>query len=333
MKLDGRLEDWAVLRPEFQWNGILIGNGSSRAVWDEFGYSSLFDTAKSKEIKHPLDVGDVALFDEFNTTNFEQILEALSTTRRVGTCLSKQTAWIEARYEHIRAALVEAVHARHVPWVRVSTPILSAIRTSLLEYEWVYSTNYDLLLYWAVMQDEAKGFKDFFFDGVSFDAADTDVWGKVTRLLFLHGGLHLQRERSGSTQKRVSDGSGNLLDTFGSTANLDGPVPLFVAEGTSEDKVRAIRRSDYLTFCFERLSAHDGPLVVFGHSLSDSDLHIVRAMKRASLPVVAVSVYPDDAGKNAERMAAILKALPAHDVRFFDATTHPLGAASLRIAP
>jgi hypothetical protein len=329
--LDGVLEDWDVVKSQCQWNGILIGNGSSRAVWDGFGYESLFETSRSKDINDPLDSSDVALFGEFSTTNFEQILEALSTARRVGECLSQSTDLIAARYQHIRTALVESVHKRHVPWAEVSTPVLSAIRTSLLEYEWVYSTNYDLLIYWAIMQDAAKGFKDFFFDGRLFDAADTHVWGKVTRVLFLHGGLHLQREHSGDTMKRVSDGFGNLLETFGSTLSVDGPVPLFVAEGRSEDKVRAIRRSDYLTFCFEQLTTHNGPLVVFGHSLSDSDLHIIRALNRASIPAIAVSIVCESDEKNVERKAAVIKALPNHELRFFDAATHPLGSGSIKV--
>jgi len=50
---DPDLMDWNEI-PEVNWAGILIGNGASRAVWDDFRYDSLFTIAKSPKIEHPL---------------------------------------------------------------------------------------------------------------------------------------------------------------------------------------------------------------------------------------------------------------------------------------
>jgi hypothetical protein len=45
---------WPELK-EQGWNGLLIGNGASRAVWHRFAYGSLLEKAKSNEIAHPLE--------------------------------------------------------------------------------------------------------------------------------------------------------------------------------------------------------------------------------------------------------------------------------------
>lgn len=46
---DTRLEDWEALRADTAFSGLLLGNGASRAVWDDFGYDSLFENARTVE--------------------------------------------------------------------------------------------------------------------------------------------------------------------------------------------------------------------------------------------------------------------------------------------
>src|SRR5436305_15228188 len=63
---NGDLADWRkVVENELRWNGVLIGNGSSRAVWSGFSYPSLYDRACSGDVADPLLAEDVALFDAF----------------------------------------------------------------------------------------------------------------------------------------------------------------------------------------------------------------------------------------------------------------------------
>ena len=107
--------------------------------------------------------------------------------------------------------------------------------------------------------------------------------------------------------------------------------PLFVSEGTSQDKLSAIYRSDYLSFVFSKLEADDQPLVVFGHSLGDSDRHIARAIGAREGRKIAVSVHSD--GNIREKTAALRAALPRAELFFYDAATHPLGAQDLKVEP
>jgi hypothetical protein len=133
-----------------------------------------------------------------------------------------------------------------------------AIRNSLLTYETVFSTNYDLLLYWAIMADHPGLFRDYFWSTV-FDSSNTKVWGTATRILYLHGALHLYYGTDGQTYKERAETDVNLLDLFGRRADA---VPLCVTEGTAQEKLSVIARSDYLSFAFQQLGSATGPMVL-----------------------------------------------------------------------
>jgi hypothetical protein len=169
----------------------------------------------------------------------------------------------------------------HVRWDKVPQETLLQIRSAIQDFEFVFSTNYDLLLYWAIMAGNAREeFKDYFWgENQEFDLTDTQISGRVTRVLYLHRGLHLYRLRSGASIKRIAEPGKSLLDSFG-VPFRDDATPLFITEGSSEDKLASIRRSNYLSFVYTLFSQHRGSTVVFGHSLSNTDSHLVDAMKR-----------------------------------------------------
>jgi hypothetical protein len=199
-EISSDLPSWEEIKATHEWGAILIGNGASRAVWEGFSYNSLFQTAKN-DIEHQLTADDQALFQAFEAENFETILAALSSARRVDAALDREPEVLGERYESIRRALIEAVHAVHVPW-NSAEDALEQIRDSMLEYQYVYTTNYDLIPYWAVMEGDPSDIKDFFWNpDCIFDPGDTEVWTKSTRLFFLHGGLHLLRLSSGKLRR------------------------------------------------------------------------------------------------------------------------------------
>lgn len=340
------LVSWTDIENQFDQGGILLGNGFSCAVWDKFGYSSLFDTAcSSDKVQNPLSLQDQSLFKLKDTKNFELVLSGLSTTNGFNEVLAHSYPLAMNRHEHIKNALGEAVRAVHIPWNSVSESVLNTIHEELKRYKFVYSTNYDLLLYWAVMsQGGGKDFKDYFWSKTNtindpaFNIADTEIKKEATRVLYLHGALHLYRdERTERTYKLVNRGPRNLLEIL--------EVPLFITEGSSEDKLRAISRSDYLSFAYSQFMNHEGPLVIFGHSLGETDLHLISALKniikrsRANLKI-AISIYSQ--GKSSEKIwqqkanlhEKLCDGLPRNrkpELVFFDSQTHPLGSPSIRV--
>ncbi len=334
------LHGWDRVEARGGWTGLLVGNGASIAFWEDFAYDSLFELARSPDVDHPLSTDDLALFDAFRTSNFEQVLASLKTARSVLQALSCKTDFLKERYESVQRSLFEAVHSAHVPWGVGSRfeEKLRGMRRTLREYEWVFSLNYDLILYWAVTsEDKGRGIVDFFWHSdLSFDPSDTDLPAWVppdsTRLVWLHGCIHLRRHVDGTVFKaRSSDATRRLLDQF-KTSYTGDVIPLLISEGTAEDKYRAIVRSTYLEFGFRSLAEQNGGLVIFGSSLRPEDAHLVRAIKARPDRRLAISVRPhSDASSIIERKAQIRALFPQHELVFFDSETHPLGSTGIRV--
>jgi hypothetical protein len=105
-----------------------------------------------------------------------------------------------------------------------------------------------------------------------------------------------------------------------------------IAEGTSNDKRQSIYQSDYLSFAYATLAHHEGPLAVFGHSLGESDEHIVEAIRGSGVRDIAISIRNGSPEQIVARKAAVVEKLPHASLRFFDAATHPLGDRSLDVS-
>jgi len=329
--VDAQLEDWNALRATASLDGLLVGNGASRAVWDDFGYDSLFENARTVEEK-PLSQSELSVFDALQTRSFEQVLSALKTTSRVNKALAVSSAAPRNRYYAIKEALINTVHAVHIPWRLIVPATLAAISEELGRYRTVFTTNYDLLNHWAI-QHQPDAISDL-FQGTEprFDlsAAATDK----TRLLYLHGGLHLVRNQDGTARKLMTT-EGTLLGSFAinNTIKTLDDVPLFVNEGQSQDKLRTIRSSDYLSFCYDQLLGHGEGLCIFGHALGEQDNHIIQALRQAQPKVVAISIYPRSKAfiQHQKRHYAKVFEGTGSALRFFDAKTHALGSPKLTV--
>lgn len=331
-RVDSELSTWETLHEDSDWQGILIGNGASRAVWENFRYSSLYETAVSTNVDYPLLDADQHLFREMDTTNFERVLDALATSRTVCDALGIDVTPVRERYGSIQGALFEAVAKVHPKWQDEDAGAYNAVASELSQYDFVFSTNYDLVAYWSMMIGGGGGFKDYFFTE-EFDLTDTEIWGgPVTKVLYLHGGVHLaKRALSGATVKRRAPMGMNLLSSLDVMSDED-LVPLVVTEGTARDKLTSIHRSDYLSFAYQQLAQHTGPFVVFGSALQDNDQHLVNAMRSWRGERIAISVYPTGPHEIVALKANLHKKLPNAELLFFDSTTHPLGSAEVRIA-
>jgi len=334
------LLDWPEVRERCDWTGLLVGNGASVAFWNDFRYDSIFERAQAPSLDHRLNDDDRSIFDAFNTTNFEQVLAALKTSRTVLGVLGRDADFIRERYESIQSALFDAVHSVHVSWGTSLTfeRKLRLIRDEIVTYRWIYSLNYDLILYWAVMSRHGgRGVIDFFWnDDLSFDPGHVEPfeWAEDwSRIVWLHGRIHLRRHLDGTTFKtRASpETARNLLDKF-KTSYTSNKTPLLVSEGTAEDKYRAITRSSYLEFGLRSLATHEGGLVIFGSSLRAEDQHLVRAVDEQPVTNLAFSMRPEGKSSTVRQRKAELRAkFPSSNLYFFDSTTHPLGAAEVRV--
>jgi hypothetical protein len=110
-------------------------------------------------------------------------------------------------------------------------------------------------------------------------------------------------------------------------------VPLFINEGTVQEKLKTIRSSDYLSFCYEQLLSHEGALCIFGHDLGTQDQHLVDAIRQSRPATLAISVSGRSDGfiRQQKRRYSQLFDGSGVQLKFFAARTHPLGDPALSV--
>ncbi len=318
---------WSTLEGE-EWPTLLIGNGLSINIWRKFGYPELRAQAR-------LDNSAAQLFSDLGTANFEEVLESLWHAERVAAALSLDAQAISELYSHVRGELVQAIQRVHVKWNSIPSTNLGLIAAALDKHSAVFTLNYDLITYWALMNSlGTTEIVDFFWNN-PFSPSDTrTASASATRLLFLHGGIHLWQDTvTGATGKWKNQQPGGLLSQFGEVlASHPDRIPLIVSEGRSEEKMRAIRRSDYLSFAYQELSENTSPTIIFGASFGPQDDHIVKALRKGAGRRIGISIFPfGDPAEVVAAKATYRAKLPDQDLQFFDSTTHPLGDPGLRI--
>lgn len=321
-RLRYQIDDWSTVSRSNEWPLLLVGNGASCAISSDFAYTSLRRVAN-------LSSDDVAVFKALKTSNFEAVLDYLRVAALVCKQLGHDEGDVLARYRSIKEALIEAINDHHIAWSAIPTGPLERFRGVMLDHKTTWSTSYDLLSYWAAMTERPRPsvrIGDCFWnDDGAFDPANAEPSTPRPMLYWVHGALHLYRTRSGETVKRTHKAGRTLLDLLG-TPFRGVDLPLFVSEGTSKQKMRAIRGSDYLSHAYTTLAESTGDLVVFGQAFGTSDAHLVNAISRSPRRRIAYGVYAATSAESNTICARVEEQFPRARIRFFDAATHPLGA-------
>jgi len=311
---------------------LLAGGSDQLRRFSTHGNARRTEKATSRS---GLDDFDIAVFEHCETSNFELVLGRLRDAIALATALGQDSSAYRERFRSVQAALGGAIRGVHVARSEVHTDSLEVIKRDLQRYGAIFSTSYDLIVYWAVGHEEQYGgFRDCFWGpDNSFDPSNCEIWAGNTPTYFMHGALHLIVDGLGRTRKLVYDDR-RLLDQFGSSIPGDPEArPLLITEGSARDKLVAIEGNDYLLHAYETLESNAEPLVVFGHSLGAQDQHLIDAINANPARPVAISMVEDDAAALREQRSAIWGKLRGSDVYFFDAATHPLGAGDLSKAP
>jgi len=256
---------------------LLLGNGFSRAYDSSFNQTTLFDAIK--EFKEHQNLKK--LFEHFGTSNFEGVLHILKEMQFVLGVYGMQDQGIKEDYEKIRDALAQAIVDVHPPNTNfVPQKNKEACFGFLDKFDTVYTVNYDLLLYWTVVQEESHKFGDYF--NRTEDTPDEyceyieDGGRSGKHILFLHGGVHLFL-KNGATTKKVWGSKAPLIDQIKKEIE-NGYYPWVVAEGDSDSKMQQIKSNPYLFHAFTKLGSLKGQLFTFGFSFSKQDEHIVNAI-------------------------------------------------------
>lgn len=119
---------------------------------------------------------------------------------------------------------------------------------------------------------------------------NTQDYPNYKHVYYLHGALCFYNV--GVKDIKILSNNNELIDVIENKINT-GEFPLFVSEGTANDKLRVIENSNYLTFCLSNLAQSDKDLLIFGTNLSPNDSHIINAIGKSRRNIV-FAIYKGD---------------------------------------
>jgi hypothetical protein len=277
---------------------LLIGNGFSIAADPIFKYQNLYETAVSAGLSEEA----VQIFDYLGTNNFEGVLQLLDDTAKVAEIYGTHNEVIERISKDtavIKEALVSAVAISHLEHSGVIAADKKERALEFLKiFHSVFTTNYDLLTYWVVMSSRQEPiFQDGFRSPEDEDepyVIFTDRLGSARGLYYLHGALHLYLN-GGEFRKHTWCRTGTKLTEQIRSGLSKGQYPLFIAEGSSDKKLVQIQRHGYLWYSLSKLSKINSPLVIYGHSLSGHDEHIIKVLtNNLKLEQIFIGLFGDE---------------------------------------
>ncbi len=312
---------------------LLLGNGFSIACRPNiFAYGKLFEQADFTRVSPTAKYAFTAL----GTQDFERVIKALRDASAIAISYGHANlaaTWREDA-DKLRELLVETIAASHPAWPgELTDDEYRSCKKFLANFSDVYSLNYDLLLYWVQMhveEGEEPSSDDGFRTSQEDFASSYVVWepgqSHEQNMWFLHGALHVF-DSGVEIQKYTWKNTGvRLIDQIRDALNR-GFFPLFVSEGTSNEKYERIRHNDYLAKAYRSFSEIQGALFIFGHSLADNDAHYLRRIARGKTSHLYVGLYGDvnsDANKqiirNARELATSRSAKKPLAISFFDAS-------------
>jgi hypothetical protein len=106
---------------------------------------------------------------------------------------------------------------------------------------------------------------------------------------------------------------------------------LIITEGRASEKKLNIAENEYLTYCWKQLTECDSPLVVFGHSLSPQDDHLIAAINEHPSRPLAIGLTDKGKRANRKKQLRIAALFDTEKIYFFDSATHPLGDKALSL--
>lgn len=289
----------AIKETEGKDRALLIGNGFSAKY---FNYATLLEESGLQKGKPPHD-----LFTALETVDFEAVVRALEGAVVVENAYGNKdhANELEGHAQDVREALVQSVKKTHPAHRKDLAFQYESSAKFLGHFGTVFSLNYDLLLYWVNL--ERGKLRDGFglgdqkgqFIGPFSEGAYCDIFN-------LHGGLHLFDDGAGEILKAVDSGKG-VIATITDTIASKHRLPVYVAEGTTIQKMKKINSVAYLRGCYERLRNNAATIFIYGHSAAENDAHIYNAIFASEAEHVYFGIYKPDAAKLRELHGALAK--------------------------
>jgi len=321
--------------PDRKKRKVLLGNGFSRACKDDiFSYGALYEQADFGN----LSPGAREAFTALGTRDFEIVIKSLRQTAQLAAVYvpdkPELLTTLVRDANGLRDVLVETIARNHPERPHdIELERYAACRRFLDNFNCIYTLNYDLLLYWTLMQDDPA--MEFFkledgFRKAEEPDADYVAWDSgsshTQTVYYMHGALHLfdaghelQKYTWCNTQIPLIEQVKAALDR--------NDFPLFVAEDSSKAKMERIMHHHYLGKAKSSFEKIGNDLFVFGLAFGESDGHILQMMGDNQVKQMFVSLHGEpnsDANKKIIHQAESIKARRHKyklDVKYFKAET------------
>jgi hypothetical protein len=294
MKLQSYSEVIEYLNKKKRTKHLLLGNGFSMAYDPEiFSYNAL-----NRFIDNLNDPLITKLFNIINTKNFELVMQQLDNFCELAEAFSSDKEFInkiEDANQNLQHSLLDAVNELHPEHVfkipdDKSKKCANALNEYLSNGGHVFTTNYDILLYWVLMRASGikaiDGFGRYVDESTLSYNKDEVEWSELTwgpnkpdqNIHYVHGALPLF-DTGPTVIKEQYDGR-CILENIKKRVEKK-QYPIFITAGNAEDKLTHILHNQYLAFCYDKLSTLTGSLVTFGFQFGDYDTHIIDAINMA----------------------------------------------------
>ncbi|VTU29991.1 DUF4917 family protein [Variovorax sp. PBL-E5] len=276
---------------------LLIGNGFSMAYDPKiFSYNALADFVQ--KISDPT---LATLFNVLKTKNFELIMDQLNSFSNLLEALGADASLqkkVSDAHAKLKVSLLDAVkqlHPEHVFKIpQESIDNCAKFLHLFLDHGGeIFSTNYDLLLYWVLMRgnfDKAvDGFGRELLNPMESAKGDEEKdwselrWGpnrSNQNIHYIHGALPFFDVRTDIVKEQYNE-EGLLLENIGSRLDK-GEYPIFVTAGSGNEKLELIRHNSYLSNCYDHLCKVDGSVITYGFGFGQYDEHIIDALNKAA---------------------------------------------------
>lgn len=318
---------------------LLLGNGFSVAYDPKiFSYNALHDFVKR------LDDKDLStILSVIETRNFEVIMQYLDHFSALLDAFGADPALrkrVDAASTKLKTSLLDAVKALHPEHVfkvpeDQNKACAAFLQTFVATGGNIFSTNYDLLLYWVLMRnslfDHVDGCGRELLNGTGEYMEPEEqiwsdlIWGKhrsKQNVFYLHGALPFF-DNGVEVVKEEYTIYNHLLKNI--SARMEkGEYPIFVTAGDGQNKLKRITHNQYLTYCYDTFSQAEGSLVTFGFGFGPYDEHIIEAINKAAkrkppqkLFSLYIGVYSDEDKKYIEQIEGKFRC----KVHIFDAKT------------
>jgi hypothetical protein len=275
---------------------VLLGNGFSIDCRpDIFLYGKLFEQASFDDIPRAREV-----FRALSSTDFERVIKALRDFAVVAHIYSGSSVEAASDADVLKEVLVRTIAKSHPARpADIKLDEYAWCKRFLSNFNRIFTVNYDLLLYWALMHEEIEpevSCDDGFRKPVDDYEASYVTWepekSYEQNVYYLHGALHLF-DAGTELQKYTWINTGIPLIEQIREALSRNYFPLFVAEGSSSEKYARIRHSDYLAKAYRSFLPITGSLFIHGHSLAPNDEHVLNAIGKGRTDRLFIGLHGD----------------------------------------